>query len=102
MNKDLYEIVISEIDVYFGDGDCIEPCDKKACAARIVEVLEKVGYRKADASFERYLLDKLLKSGCDCCSICAHTPPNELCESENVEDCYCGIREFYEKFVEGK
>ena len=68
----------------------------------VAKVLVEAGYRKADASFERYLLDKLLKSGCDCCSICAHTPPNELCESENVEDCYCGIRAFYEKFVEGK
>ena len=63
----------------------------------VAKVLVDAGYRKADASFERYLLDKLLKSGCDCCSICAHTPPNELCESENVEDCYYGIREFYEK-----
>lgn len=48
MNKELYEIVISEIDVYFGDGDCIEPCDKKACAERIVEVLEKASFRKAN------------------------------------------------------
>ena len=60
------------------------------------------GAESSETSFERYLLDKLLKSGCDCCSICAHTPPNELCESENVEDCYCGIREFYERFMEEK
>ncbi len=68
----------------------------------VATVLVEAGYCKDGTSFERYLLDKLLKSGCDCCSICAHTPPNELCESENVEDCYCGIREFYERFMEEK
>ena len=137
MNKELYEIVISEIDVYFGDGDCIEPCDKKACAEMIVEVLKKAGYRKADdlvaeiagltgklealeqdnenlrrtieegaetieTPFERYLLDKLLRGGEDCCAYCAKAPENEACLSENEDDCRAGIRAFYEKFVEGK
>lgn len=67
-----------------------------------MEAIYDAGYRKADASFERYLLDKLLHSAEYYCAYCANTPTDEACRSENTDDCRAGIRAFYEKFVEEK
>ena len=64
-------------------------------------VLVKTGYRKADASFERYLLDKILHSAEDYCAYCVRGQSEEPYD-ENGGDCCNGIREFFEKFVEGK
>ncbi len=68
----------------------------------VARVLVEAGYRKADASFERYLLDKLLHGAEDYCAYCANAPADEACLTENEEDCRAGIRAFYERFVEGK
>lgn len=67
----------------------------------VARVLVKAGYRKADASFERYLLDKLLHSAEDYCAYCVQGQSEEPC-LENGDDCRAGIRAFYERFVEGK
>ena len=67
----------------------------------VAKVLVEAGYRKADASFERYLLDKLLHSAEDYCAYCVRGQSNEPCD-ESGEDCRAGIRAFYEKFVEEK
>ncbi len=68
----------------------------------VAKVLVEAGYRKADASFEQYLLDRLLCDAEDCCAYCANAPADEACLSENKDDCRAGIRAFYEKFVEEK
>ncbi len=67
----------------------------------VAKVLVEAGYRKADASFERYLLDKLLHSAEDHCAYCVRGQSDEPC-LENGDDCRTGIRAFFEKFVEGK
>ena len=69
--------------------------------AAIAKVLVEAGYRKADTSFERYLLDKLLHSAEDYCAYCVRGQSEEPCD-ENGDDCRAGIRAFYERFVEGK
>lgn len=99
MDKELYKTVIADIEAQFGDW--VGLVEKRECAEQIVEDLETVGYRKADASFERYLFDKLLHSAEDYCAYCVRGNSDEPCD-ENGDDCREGIREFYEKFVEEK
>ena len=70
----------------------------KAAARALV----KAGYCKADTSFERYLLDKLLRGGEDYCAYCVFAPIDRPCFNEDKDECRTGIREFYETFVEGK
>ena len=60
------------------------------------------GAESSATPFERYLLDKLLHSAEDYCAYCANAPADEVCLSENKDDCRAGIRAFYERFVEGK
>ncbi len=60
--------------------------------------------KKANNStpFERYLIDKLLQSGEDCCKLCAILPRKGLCEAFvtdvqiDYEVCHRGIREYFE------
>ena len=46
MDKELYKLVVDEIDVSIGDS--IAYCDRRDCAKAVVEMLEDECYRKAD------------------------------------------------------
>lgn len=56
-----------------------------------------------DKDFIKYLAFKLLHSGEDCCSMCAYSPADDLCENHKKnsppddEICTAGLREYAER-----
>ncbi len=59
MDKELYKLVVDEINVNIGDS--IAYCDKRDCAKAVVEMLEDEGYRKADD--DDIVLTKAMQDG---------------------------------------
>lgn len=56
-----------------------------------------------DQDFIKYLAVKLLDRGEDCCSMCAYSPADDLCENHKKnsppddEICTAGLREYAER-----
>lgn len=61
-----------------------------------------------DKDFIKYLAEKLLNSSEDCCSVCAYSPADDLCENHKknspLDDdiCTAGLREYSERMTNQK
>lgn len=61
-----------------------------------------------DKEIIKYLAKKFLNSGEDCCSVCAYSPADDICENQKKssppddEICTAGLREYAERTTNQK